>query len=78
MLNPAPALTISAVAEETDLSEAVLRSWEQRHGFPQPVRLPSGHRRYTADDVERIRQVVRDRDAGMSLEAAIARVHGAG
>ena len=74
MLNPAPALTISAVAEETDLSEAVLRSWEQRHGFPQPVRLPSGHRRYTADDVERIRQVVRDRDAGMSLEAAIARV----
>jgi DICT domain-containing protein len=74
MLNPAPALTISAVADETEVSEAVLRSWEQRHGFPQPVRLPSGHRRYSADDVERIRQVVRDRNAGMSLDAAIARV----
>jgi DICT domain-containing protein len=74
MPNPTPSLTISVVADETDVSEAVLRSWELRHGFPQPARLPSGHRRYTADDVERIRQVVRDRDAGMSLEAAIARV----
>jgi DICT domain-containing protein len=72
--NLAPALTISAVADETEVSEAVLRSWEQRHGFPQPVRLPSGHRRYSAEDVERIRQVVRDRDAGMSLDAAVARV----
>jgi MerR family transcriptional regulator, light-induced transcriptional regulator len=69
-----PDLTIGAVADQTDVSVAVLRSWEQRHGFPVPVRLPSGHRRYTADHVEQIRQVVRDRDAGMSLDAAIARV----
>jgi DNA-binding transcriptional MerR regulator len=67
-------LSIGAVAEQTDVSVAVLRSWEQRHGFPTPVRLPSGHRRYSAEQVEQIRQVVGDRDAGMSLELAIARV----
>ena len=26
--------------------------WEQRHGFPVPERLPSGHRRYSEEDVE--------------------------
>lgn len=66
-------LTIGAVADETNVSVAVLRSWELRHGFPTPIRLPSGHRRYTADHVEQIRQVTRDRQAGMSLDAAIAR-----
>lgn len=65
-------LTISAVAELTGVGVPVLRSWEQRHGFPVPERLPSGHRRYTPDHVEQIRAVNRDRAAGMSLEAAIA------
>jgi DICT domain-containing protein len=66
-------LSISAVASATGMTIAGLRSWEQRFGFPTPVRLPSGHRRYSARDVEQVRQVVRDREAGMSLEAAIAR-----
>ena len=71
-------LTISAVAAETDVTIPVLRSWEQRYGFPVPARQPSGHRRYSARDVEQIRQVLRDRAAGMSLEAAIARVRSIG
>jgi DICT domain-containing protein len=75
MSRSGPGLTIGSVAEQTDVSEAVLRSWEVRHGFPMPVRLPSGHRRYTAEQVEQIRQVIRDRDAGMSLDAAIGRAH---
>jgi DICT domain-containing protein len=66
-------LTISAVADQTGVAVPVLRSWEQRHGFPVPERLPSGHRRYTPGQVELILQVNRDRSAGMSLEAAIAR-----
>ena len=66
-------LTIGAVAEQTGVSVYVLRSWEQRHGFPLATRLPSGHRRYTQQDVEAIIQVGRERDAGLSLEAAIER-----
>jgi DICT domain-containing protein len=47
--------------------------WETRYGFPVPERLPSGHRRYSDDDVQRVRQVSRDREAGMSMPAAIER-----
>ena len=67
-------LTISAVADQTDVSEAGLRSWELRYGFPAPLRLPSGHRRYSATDVAQIREVLADRQSGVSLAAAIARV----
>ncbi|MGD9702532.1 MAG: DICT sensory domain-containing protein [Acidimicrobiia bacterium] len=73
MSNTRADLTISAVASQTNLSIAALRSWELRYGFPVPHRTPSGHRRYTAHDVEQIGRVVRDRDAGMSLDAAISR-----
>ena len=37
------------------------------------TRLPSGHRRYTQQDVDAIIQVGREREAGLSLEAAIER-----
>src|SRR5919107_1357460 len=47
--------------------------WETRYGFPVPERLPSGHRRYSGDDVQRVRQVARDRESGMSMPAAIER-----
>ena len=59
------------------MSPEVLRTWEQRYGFPVPARQASGHRRYSARHVAQIRQVQRDRDAGMSLEAAIARTRSA-
>ena len=68
------ALTIGVVAAQTGVSVPVLRSWEQRHGFPVATRLPSGHRRYSQHDVDLIAQVVRDRDAGLSLDAAIERI----
>jgi DICT domain-containing protein len=48
--------------------------WESRHGFPQVVRLPSGHRRYDERTVQLVQQVQRRRDAGSRLEAAIAAV----
>jgi DNA-binding transcriptional MerR regulator len=66
-------LTIADVARRTGLTVEQLRAWEHRHGFPRPARLANGHRRYRADDVAAIGQVVRDRDAGLSLDAAIRR-----
>jgi len=66
-------LTIGTVAEQTGVSVPVLRSWEQRHGFPMATRLPSGHRRYTQQDVDAIIQVGHEREAGLSLEVAIER-----
>jgi DICT domain-containing protein len=61
------------VCAQTGLEAATRRMWEQRHGFPEPARLPSGHRRYSPRDVELITQVVRDREAGLELRAAIDR-----
>jgi MerR family transcriptional regulator, light-induced transcriptional regulator len=67
-------LTIGTVAERTGTSVALLRAWEQRYGFPRPARSSSGHRRYSERHVEQIRQVLAHREAGLSLEAAIARL----
>ena len=61
------------VVARTGLPAATLRMWETRYGFPEPGRLPSGHRRYSDRQVELIRQVLRDRDGGLSLPAAIER-----
>lgn len=69
----AEGLSIRDVTRRTGVETATLRMWEQRHGFPDPERLPSGHRRYSHTDVELIRQVTRDREAGLGLKAAIDR-----
>ena len=66
-------LTIREVARQTGVPEGTLRMWETRYGFPVPERLPSGHRRYSGEDVQRVRQVSRDRETGMSMPAAIER-----
>jgi DNA-binding transcriptional MerR regulator len=66
-------LTIGAVADRTSVSVPVLRAWELRFGFPEPDRAASGHRRYSERDVRMILRVLRERKAGLSLEAAIER-----
>ena len=66
-------LSISDVVERTGVAEGTLRMWERRHGFPVPERLPSGHRRYSDDQVESVLRVVAGRSAGLSLAAAIDR-----
>ncbi len=50
-------LSIGGVAAATGLSTETLRIWERRYGKPVPVRLPSGHRRYTAEQVRWLRRV---------------------
>lgn len=65
-------LSIGEISRMTGVSVATLRTWEQRHGFPVPHRLPSGHRRYDPDVVEVVLAVLRQREAGIRLETAIA------
>ena len=48
-------VSIGEVAEATGLSPDVIRVWERRYGFPEPVRLSSGHRRYRSEDLRRLR-----------------------
>lgn len=60
--------SMGAVTRHTGIGEHTLRAWERRFGFPTPTRLPSGHRRYTADQVRRLALV----------NAALSRGHRAG
>jgi len=59
------------MSARSGVSEATLRMWELRHGFPTPHRRESGHRRYSELDLARVRAVVRARESGLSLQAAI-------
>ena len=66
-------LTISDLAARTGVPPATLRSWEARYGFPQPIRLTGGHRRYAERDVAAVLEVLRHRSSGLALEAAVRR-----
>jgi DICT domain-containing protein len=66
-------LAIKDVAERTGITAATIRVWEQRYGFPEPARTPSGYRVYTEDDVEALRRVADLRGAGLSVPAALER-----
>jgi DICT domain-containing protein/predicted DNA-binding transcriptional regulator AlpA len=70
---PASGLSTAQLVQRTGVAAATLRMWEARHGFPSPARLPGGHRRYRESDVELVRAVVRGREHGLSLAAAIRR-----
>jgi DNA-binding transcriptional MerR regulator len=45
---------MGAVSRRTGIGEHTLRAWERRFGFPAPHRLASGHRRYTAEQVQQL------------------------
>jgi DICT domain-containing protein len=69
---------IKDVAERTGIAPGTIRMWEQRHGFPAPLRAPSGYRRYTPEDVETLRRVQAYRRRGLSVAAAIDRARETG
>lgn len=48
---------IGGISKATGVPVATLRTWERRYGFPTPVRLPSGHRRYSPDLIEHVRLI---------------------
>ena len=57
--------TISIVERETGLSKDILRIWERRYGFPDPVRDPTGDRLYPRSQINRLRLIKRLIDSGM-------------
>ena len=70
-------LAIKEVAERTGIAAGTIRMWEQRYGFPEPARTPSGYRMYTEQDVDALRRVSTLRDAGLSVPAALERARAA-
>lgn len=66
--------TVSATefAELTGVSRERLRTWERRFGFPRPLRVGLGPRRYALADAPRVVAVRRAVEHGVPLRQAIA------
>lgn len=58
---------IGTVSEQTGVNTVTLRAWERRYGLLKPRRTPKGHRLYSQQDVERIRQVLTLLDQGIPV-----------
>lgn len=63
--------SIGRAASVSGISCATLRMWERRYGRPVPVRLPSGHRRYTADQVRWLKRVAEALARGARASEAV-------
>jgi len=69
-------LSIGEIAERTGITVDTIRVWERRYGKPVPVRLPSGHRRYTEEHVVWLRRVAEAMSLGCRAgEAVRAEAH---
>ena len=67
-------LGIGELARRTGLTPQLIRAWETRFGFPEPVRTSSGRRRYDPRDVDRIGRVLSLKESGSRLAQAVRRV----
>lgn len=59
-----PLFSIGAVARMLGLSAATIRTWETRYGFVVPQRSDGGQRLYSRDQVDQLRFVKAEVDAG--------------
>jgi MerR family transcriptional regulator, light-induced transcriptional regulator len=64
-------LSIGALSRISGVGVETLRNWERRYGFPEPIRLDSGHRRYPSEMVTRLRIVRRAIDLGFKPSYAV-------
>lgn len=68
-MSSTPNYTIQHVSQQTDVSSSTLRYYEQE-GLLLPVaRAANGHRRYSEEDIRRVKLIKKLRLTGMSIEA---------
>jgi MerR family transcriptional regulator, light-induced transcriptional regulator len=60
----APRYSLGAVARLLGVTPHLLRAWERRYGAVRPARTPGGTRRYSAEDVARLRLLRAGVEAG--------------
>ncbi len=66
------AYSIGYLSRACGVPSETIRTWERRYGYPVPIRLESGHRRYTADTIERLCLVREAIGAGVRPRRALA------
>lgn len=69
-------MRIGELGRRVGVSTHALRAWERRYGLLHPTRTPSGYRLYSADDEQRIHDLLRLRSEGVPTSEAASRVLG--
>lgn len=67
----------SAAAEMLGVSPSTLRTWERRLGYPKPARTSGNHRHYELDEIEALRDALRETN-NISSAVEVARRRGRG
>ena len=62
---------IKAVARLIGLLPVTLRAWERRYGLPNPQRGDQGYRLYSEYDLQTLRWIKNQMDAGLSISRAV-------
>ncbi|CAA6823321.1 MAG: Unknown protein [uncultured Thiotrichaceae bacterium] len=58
---------IGTISEKTGVKTVTLRAWERRYGLLKPQRTPKGHRLYSMDDIEHVKQVLQLLEQGIPV-----------
>ncbi len=64
------AWSIGATAEALEVPAATLRAWDTRYGISPSHRSDGGHRRYTCEDIDRLRVMQRFQALGVPTREA--------
>jgi DNA-binding transcriptional MerR regulator len=64
-------ITISAAAETTGLTPAILRVWQQRYKWPIPVQAANGYRKFTQQHVQGLLVVAHYLKLGRSISSIL-------
>ncbi|WP_039058656.1 MerR family transcriptional regulator [Enterobacter sp. Bisph1] len=59
--------TIGEVALLCEVNPVTLRAWQRRYGLLQPLRTHGGHRLFTEEEIDRIREIKRWVDTGVQI-----------
>lgn len=62
---------IRAISELTGVPTTTLRAWERRYGLLKPARTAKGHRLYSAEDIDLIKEIVSLMKSGHNISEAI-------
>jgi DNA-binding transcriptional MerR regulator len=62
---------IRAISELTGVPTTTLRAWERRYGLLKPSRTAKGHRLYSTEDIDLVKDIVRLLKSNLTISEAI-------
>ena len=68
--------SIGEFAERCGINPVTLRAWQRRYGLLKPQRSEGGHRQFDEEDVQRIEEIKRWIDRGVSVGKVKALLEG--